>query len=172
MRRKILLLGAGSSTQKRIFCHGLEDWCGELTTMDMNADHNPDILANLDQLPYDWSQAGEYDEIHAYEILEHTGMQGDWKFFFDQFSEFHRMLKKGGYFCATVPNYRSKWARGDPGHTRELNDGSLTFLSQAEYEEQVGKTSMTDYRFCYKADFKILLANYKDDAFRFVLEAQ
>ena len=63
------------------------------------------------------------------------------------------------------------WAFGDPGHTRVINDGSLIFLSQREYSNQVGNTQMTDYRHIYKADFSIEMAEYNKDKFLFILKA-
>jgi len=169
--KKILLLGAGSRPVKQIFLPGHEAWDGELIRLDYNKDHNPDIVADLEILPYDWAKDEEYDEMHAYEVLEHTGQQGDWKFFFAQFSEFHRILKPRGKIYATVPRWDGLWAWGDPSHKRVINRGSLTFLSQDNYKH-VGQSSMSDFRFCYKADFAFTWEACDDTVFKFVLEKQ
>jgi SAM-dependent methyltransferase len=133
---------------------GRREW-SHLVTLDQNADHAPDIVHDLERLPYDFAGDDTFDEIHAYEVLEHTGRQGDWRFFFAQFSELWRILKPGGLLAATCPSYRSMWAWGDPSHTRVLTSGSLVFLDQDQYRQQVGKTAMSDFRFCYRADFEL-----------------
>ena len=56
-----------------------------------------------------------------------------------------------------VPN---RWIWGDPGHTRVINAGSLHFLSQKNYDAEIGRTAMTDYRWCYKADFMLNHIDY------------
>ena len=119
-------------------------------------------------LPFD---ENVFDEVHAYEVLEHTGTQGDYKFFFWQFSDFWRVLKPGGHLLATCPSRHSAWTWGDPSHTRILQKEQLVFLSQAQYEKQVGNTSMSDFRNIYKADFEVVWAHEDNDTFRFILKA-
>jgi hypothetical protein len=48
----------------------------------------------------------------------------------------------------------------------------LVFLSQAEYEAQVGDTAMTDYRGWYKADFDLFAKEESEHTFGFVLKAK
>jgi hypothetical protein len=50
----------------------------------------------------------------------------------------------------------------DPGHTRVMGLGLLTFLVQTEYDQQIGKTPMSDYRYLYKADFDIIHSHVDD----------
>ena len=169
MKRE-LLIGCGSTRDKRLVCDGEQSWSA-LTTLDYNSDHRPDVvwdLSNKFGLPFD---ANTFDEIHAYEVLEHTGSQGDYKFFFWQFSDFWRVLKPGGHLLATCPSRHSAWAWGDPSHTRVLQKEQLVFLSQAEYRKQVGNTSMSDFRNIYKADFETVWANDDKESFRFILKA-
>ena len=71
---------------------------------------------------------------------------------------------------ASVPRWDSVWAFGDPGHTRVINEGTLSFLNQDEYMKQVGKTSMTDYREVYKVSFKPVFMQKDDNNFFFILE--
>ena len=96
-----LLIGAGANHRKRLFTKGKGEWTC-LVTLDINQDHHPDVVHDLTKLPLPFDD-DSFDEIHAYEVLEHTGQQGDWRFFFDQWSDFWRLLKPGGIFCGTSP---------------------------------------------------------------------
>lgn len=154
-----LLLGCGSNREKKVIYNGVADW-SELTTLDMNPDHHPDILHNLTIMPYPFP-SGLFDEIHAYDVMEHTGRQGDWRFFFHQWEEIYRLLKPGGVFCGISPAPHSPWAWGDPGHTRVIGRECLVYLDQRQYA-QVGKTPMTDYRPWYYGDLETVHSEYTD----------
>jgi hypothetical protein len=92
-----LLIGCGSSRAKKLSTQGRSEWIG-LVTLDYEKRHSPDVVHDLhDPLPFDDDTA---DEIHAYEVLEHVGRQGDYKFFFQQFADFcsgrsHYQLARG-----------------------------------------------------------------------------
>ena len=165
-----LLIGCGNDWKKKVsFPQVPAEWC-ELVTMDWDEACKPHVVHDLTKLPWPF-QDDTFDEVHGYEVLEHLGQQGDYRSFFEQFTEIWRVLKPGGYLVATVPLWDSMWAWGDPGHRRIINEGSLVFLSQKEYQKQVGKTAMADYRFCYEADFDIIATMEKGDTFGFVLKA-
>lgn len=167
---KELLIGCGNSRAKRFDTLETKDWKG-LVTLDMDETCQPDIVHNLNKLGYPF-QDNEFDSIHAYDVLEHCGSQGDFRFFFAQFTELWRILKPNGLLCATVPKWDKLWALADPGHTRIINHGTLAFLSQLSYKNQIGKTQMTDYRCIYKSDFRVTLSEYtNDDSFIFILKA-
>lgn len=163
-----LLIGCGSRREKLIWNDRREWSC--LTTLDINAAHKPDVEWDLERLPLPFDP-DTFDEIHAYEVLEHVGRQGDFRFFFAQFEEFWRILTPGGLLCATSPSRQSAWLWGDPGHTRVIQPESLVFLSRAEYARQIGVTPMTDYRFCYGGDFDIVHSVDDGQSFRFALRA-
>ena len=107
-----LLVGAGNSRTKRIV-HELtpDKEFSDVVTMDIDPGCGADVIHNLDNLPYDFFRDEYFDEIHAYEVLEHCGTQGDENFFFGQFNEFWRILKPGGVFCGSVPNYQPRIVR-------------------------------------------------------------
>ena len=148
-----LLIGCGMARRKQLSLTSHPGW-ENVTTLDSVASHNPNVVHDLEVLPYPFADA-EFDEIHAYDVLEHTGMQGDWRFFFAQWTEFHRILKPGGYFFGIVPHYASAWAWGDPSHTRVVSVEQLHFLSQKFYEN-VGKTNMSDFRHCWHGNFELV----------------
>jgi SAM-dependent methyltransferase len=149
-----ILLGCGSSRVKKLSMPGREEWSG-LVTLDFADTHKPDIVHDISVLPLPFEDNCA-DEILAFEVMEHVGQQGDWRFFFDQWSDIWRILKPGGVFLGTSPHHSSPWSWGDPGHTRIIGAEQLTFLSQPNYTAQVGVTPMTDYRFIYKADFDLI----------------
>lgn len=149
---KQLLLGAGTSRIKVL--GQTEDW-DDLTTLDFMEDSHPDIVWDLNEKPWP-IEDNSFDEIHAYEVLEHLGSQGDWRAFFSDFTECWRILVPDGCLYATVPSLGSPWVWGDPSHTRYIGPESVNFLSQKMYEQNVGRTPMSDFRSVYKADFEIL----------------
>lgn len=164
-----LLIGCGGKRAKGLSPKGRTQF-ENLTTLDIEPSHHPDVVHDLNILPWPF-EADTFDEVHAYEVLEHIGMQGDYKSFFAHFSEIWRILKPGGLLCATCPSLRSGWLWGDPGHTRTITMESLTFLVQPEYDRQVGVTAMSDYRGIYKADFDNEFLNDDATFLRFILRA-
>lgn len=164
-----LILGCGSRKTKDIITRNTPDYeCP--VRLDNNPDHRPDVLWDLNQHPLPFED-NKFDEIHAYEVLEHLSKQGDYGFFFKEFEEYHRVLKPNGLFVASAPKWNSMWAWGDPSHTRVITPGTLAFLSQAQYTLQVGKTAMSDFRGVYKADFEVLMQKEAGEQFYFVLRA-
>ena len=149
-----LLLGCGNRRSKQIQLKERPKEFEELITLDIDPNCGADVIHDLNELPWPFDE-NMFDEVHAYEVLEHFGAQGDWRAFFAHFSEIYRILKPDGILCATVPIWDSVWLWGDPGHTRAITAESLTYLNQQAYE-QLGKSPMTDYRHWYKADFELI----------------
>jgi predicted SAM-dependent methyltransferase len=190
-----LLLGCGSARKKLLAPSESDTEWKDLITLDNNLNCRPDLFCDLNSvvwtalwnystnhtlvercLMYEGSQRQRlresfFDEVHAYEVLEHLGQQGDIRSFFSTFENIYRILKPNGYLFATCPSRHSPWAWGDPGHTRIISPESLTFLDQNEYKIQLGHTPMSDYRDHWKGDFKII--HIQDDRIfhRFVLQA-
>lgn len=163
-----LLIGCGNSRIKKLSFDGHE-WT-DLTTMDHDPNCGADILHDLDTTP--WPIADDqFDECHAYEVLEHLGQQGDFKSFFAHFGEIYRVLKPGGTLFATVPAWDDRWAWADPSHRRVITPDSLIFLDQTEYAKQIGVTAMTDFRWLWSGDFECIAHSTVDGCIRFALQA-
>lgn len=115
-----------------------------------------------------------WDEIHAYQVLEHLGRLGDAHAFFKQFEELHRILKPGGYLVASVPSRYSEGLWGDPSHARAIVPMHLAFLDQAEYVKQcdgANPTAMSDFRSIYRGDFRLIDQHDNRTDFIFILQA-
>ena len=151
---KSLLLGCGNSRKKKIAFSNAQDWAGELVTIDMNPNCGADVVHDLEQRPLPFPDE-EFDELGAFDVLEHLGRQGDWKGFFEEFAEYWRLLKPGGLFFILVPVGPD--ADADPGHTRFFGPMWFRFLSQDWYRVQLEEgRPVTDYRWFWKRDFETL----------------
>ncbi len=167
MSKVSLVIGAGHFKQRSL----LKDQVWEtVITLDMEKDTKPDIVHNLERLPWPMD-SNTFDEVHAYEVLEHFGQQGDYQAFFAHFGELWRILKPNGLLFATCPAWDSLWAFGDPGHTRVISPGSLVFLQRKEYEKQLGKTPMSDYRRYLVGDWQVVNQSSDQSNFMFILRA-
>lgn len=175
---KQLLIGCGHRRERYVYKPEFDayklpfeygEW-NDLVTLDISPAVGADIIHDLNEIPYPFPSE-EFQEIHAYEVLEHCGQQGDWQFFFDQFTEFHRILQPRGRIIATVPKWDSPWAWGDPSHTRVLPLDCLVFLNQGKYEmNEAEGTPMSDFRWYYKVSFDVIACGYAETMCYFVLE--
>jgi SAM-dependent methyltransferase len=166
---KQLLIGCGNSRRKKLTLDDTWEW-EDLTTLDHDPNCGADVTHDLESLPWPFADSS-FDEIHAYEVLEHLGRQGDFKSFFAHFAEIYRILKPDGVLYATVPAWDSVWAWADPSHCRVIAPESLVFLDQEQYQRQVGRTAMTDFRWLWQGDFSPVAADRVDGAFKFALQA-
>lgn len=155
-----LLIGAGNSRIKKVFLDQHPDWTGELITLDMDPNCGSSMVWDLDIRPLPFSD-GEFDEIGAYDVLEHLGRQGDWRGWFDEMAEYHRILKPGGLMGVIVPVNAD--ALADPGHARFFSQNHFGFLSQEFYANNLKLGApITDYRFYWKLNFDIAYINEND----------
>jgi SAM-dependent methyltransferase len=187
--RHELLIGCGTARVKRMTSQPQFLAWADLTTLDIYEACKPDLLCDLERVfwcPEDYTDQGErcidwaegfikddyFDEVHAYEVLEHLGHQGDAVAFFELFAEIYRVLKPGGYLFATVPSKYSGWAWGDPGHRRIITREALVFLDREQiHRNRVNKTPMTDYDHLWGGDFKIFAAEDDNVFLTFALQA-
>lgn len=169
-------MGCGDRRGKDLWIGDDNEW-HELVTVDIFPEHNPDVVHDLSQLPLPFKD-DTFDEIHAYEVLEHLAPQGDYKHFFAEFNEYHRILKPGGFLMATVPWWQGRWAWGDPGHTRVIMPETLSFL-RPEHYKQLGRTKSSDYRPLITGYWEAVYLNVEravgeaktEGSFQFVLRA-
>lgn len=193
-----LLIGCGYRRNKMMGVPGSTPgmWTGKVVTLDLNTFFQPDLLWNLNVCPWRYMPIQEdgigpydgtltpcqifpenfFDEIHAYEVLEHLGQQGESTTFFELFNEIWRVLKPNAYLFATVPSRYSAWLWGDPSHRRAILPETLTFLSQQNYIDQCDgpdhqRTPMSDFRGIYHADFAVAGATDNHETFAFGLKA-
>ncbi len=151
-----LLIGCGNSREKKVALQGAASFIEPLITLDMNPDCGANFVHNLDERPLpfkdDW-----FDELAAYDVLEHLGRQGDWKGFFEEFAEYWRIMKPNGLFGILVPTGPDYLA--DPGHTRFFSIDWFRFLNQSWYAAALAKgEQVTDYRWFYKRHFETVEA--------------
>jgi len=149
-KQTCLMLGAGHTpAERKLFTtDSARQHDTKWITLDFNADAKPDVLFDLWdlenglRLPF---EDDTFDEIHAYEVLEHFGVQGDFRGFFATFRELWRILKPNGFLIGTSPDPSGEWAWSDPGHTRVISYGSLQYLTRTMYA-RLGKSPASDYR--------------------------
>lgn len=157
--KRALLLGCGSSRERKVSIgddRATDFTDFDLVTVDMNPDCNPTYVCMLPELP---PNLGTFDEIHAYDSLEHWGIQGDWKGWIDEMERYHDLLNPGGRFFTLVPAGEDRFT--DCGHVRFFGENYFTILSNAWYEQQAAKGNhVGDYRWYRKKDFNILALQY------------
>jgi SAM-dependent methyltransferase len=187
-----LLLGCGFSRSKLLGGQGDQLIFKDLITLDFNRKCEPDLVCNLDfawpqwEIDYALTENGLrcldetrtkmrdnfFAEVHAYEVLEHLGSQGDAAAFFNTFSNIHRLLVPGGHLFATVPSRHSPWAWGDPSHRRLIQQESLVFLDQARVAQNRARgTQMSDFSDLWSHNFKIVASSDDHIYHKFCLQA-
>lgn len=129
------------------------EWTPPLVTLDMGDNCGADIIWDLENRPLPF-QDNQFDELGAYDVLEHIGRQGDWRGWFEEFAEYWRILKPGGHFGIIVPIGND--AFGDPGHTRFIHKNHFGMLNQNFYAACLKEGQpVTDYRWAWKKNFNI-----------------
>jgi hypothetical protein len=131
---KELILGVGLHRRYTFGPKGKTEFVNP-TTVDIDPSSKPDVLHDLNIMPYPF-KANTFNEIYIMQVLEHLGTQGDYKFFFDQFNELNRIIKKNGRIFGSVPAEHGVWAWAEPGHTRVITQNTLQFLDPDFYKPE------------------------------------
>lgn len=108
---KILDVGCGLSKMK------------DAVGMDVNPLVNPDVLHDLEVIPYPFSDS-EFDLIHCSQVLEHT------RDIIPIMKEFHRIGKPGAMLHIAVPHFSGKTAFMDPSHRCFFAWPSFTYFTK------------------------------------------
>lgn len=170
---KALMLGSGFFPAERQLISMDASPEPEWTTLDINRACKADIVFDLEELEHGQQlpfAPESFDEVHAYQVLEHFGKQGDYVGYFRTFRELWRILKPEGLLVGDTPALASPWLWGDPGHKRVISIESLSFLTRASYKG-LGKTTSTDYREFVSPCWWLILHNeVVGDRYSFVLK--
>ena len=165
---KALMLGAGRARERQanqglLIRVGYAKPVTELVTVDANNDTSPDVVWDLNVKPWPFED-NTFDEVHAYNIMEHLGRQGDAKAFFDEMYEVWRILKPLGHFYGCCPKMNNPWVLAEPSHTRVLLPHSFGFLNREFYKDDTWETSSSDFRGLWKGDlrFEFPLPDYSE----------
>lgn len=160
--KKIALLGCGfkNKPEASLVDGVLVGYRGNNDTI-LRVDHNPlckpDFIMDLNDLErgvsFFWGPTS-FDEVHAYEVWEHLGSQGDSRGFFTGLNTVSDMLVEDGLFILSLPMHDSIWALGDPDHKRIIPTVAWSFLVE-EFYDQLGKTAASDFRSLIKRFWKI-----------------
>lgn len=157
--QRSLLIGCGNDRRKKVAFSNHQEWAGPLTTVDVNPNCGADIVFDMARLPIGGRlplDDGAFAEIGAFDCLEHWGAQGDFRGFFREFAEYHRLLQDGGRMFILVPVGPD--ALADPGHTRFFSAEYFRFLDREWYEKQIqARQPVTDYRWCLDYSFRTLV---------------
>ena len=84
------MLDAGCGAQRYKDLFAFKEFVG----IEMNHTFAPDVVGDLRDMPF---EGGKFDSILNNQVLQHVDDTNA------VFTEFHRVLKKGGHLCITVP---------------------------------------------------------------------
>ena len=126
--RQVLNLGCG------------RDHLPEAINLDVTADTNPDVVHDLNQLPWPF-QNNHFREVLAYDVIEHL------ENFIDTMNEIHRVCSDQAVVRITAPHFSCANAFADPTHRRLFSYFSMDYV-----------TGENEIQFYTRARFKKLSA--------------
>ncbi len=142
-----------------------EDKKNEFTNIDWNKLTNPDVLHNLNQVPYPFED-NTFDEILASHILEHLDKP------FEIMKELHRILKPGGKLIVKVPHFSRGFTHAEHCHGFDITfsqyfNKNFTKSGYLGFEFEIKKITLTWLAFShllkyfnYKKSTIFLLENF------------
>ena len=95
----------------------------DLIRLDLSAEVNPDVVWNLDEVPYPFSDS-MFTEIECFDVIEHLSNIPK------AIEEFHRILTKGGILKITTPHFSCANSYIDPTHKWHLSYFSFDYFSE------------------------------------------
>jgi hypothetical protein len=110
LQRSILHLGAGRKYHR------------EAVNVDLVADTNPDVVHDLDQVPWPFTD-GRFREVWAYDVLEHLDDV------VAAMDEIHRVCAPGAVVRVTVPHFSCSNAFTDITHRRFFSFFSFHYFT-------------------------------------------
>lgn len=91
--------------------------------LDRNPASRPDVLADLDSIPYPF-RGDSFDEVRAVHVIEHVADV------IRMIEEMHRLTRPGGRLHIVTPHYTDFSSFCDPTHRWHLNSYSLRYFGQ------------------------------------------
>lgn len=119
----------GVTQEKEINQTVLSIGCGNraseagLIRLDISPDVNPDVVWNLDDLPYPF-ETSYFDQIECFDVIEHINSIPK------TLEEIHRILKPNGILKITTPHYSCSNSFTDPTHRYHLSYFSFDYFCE------------------------------------------
>lgn len=124
------------------------------TNVDRESACKPDLLLDLDSVPFWPFQDNSIDEIRAHHVLEHL------VHFKTFFQEAYRVMKHGATLDIRVPHHLSDEQFGDPTHVRAVTPQQLQLLDKDFCEEcrrmNAANSQLATY---WDVDFELVSVN-------------
>lgn len=105
--------------------------CPDAITLDINPDHNPDVIHDLNVTPFPFIE-NQFKEITCHHVLEHLNDLGA------VMEELHRICQDSGVIYIEVPHHTS-WQANTPDHKLRFNHFALNEYIDGKNTWKTGK---------------------------------